>query len=122
LAKIVHFVEIGGHSVLQLTAGLDAMEKLFAETGLALSDMDRIEFMEAFASVPLKFIRDHQPDMDKVNVNGGHLAMGHPMGATGAILVTTLVHELARCDGQFGLVVAQAGGGIGGAMIVERVA
>jgi acetyl-CoA C-acetyltransferase len=94
---------------------------LLRETNLQIKDFDRIEFMEAFAAVPLKFQRDYAPDPDRVNVNGGHLAMGHPMGATGAILLTTMVHELERCDGELGLVVAQAGGGIGSAMIIERV-
>ncbi|NIV17703.1 MAG: acetyl-CoA C-acyltransferase [Woeseiaceae bacterium] len=120
-AKIVAMAETADDPVLQLTAGFKAMERLMAEAGVQIGDFDRIEFMEAFAAVPLKFGRDYGPDPDKVNVNGGHLAMGHPMGATGAILLTTLVHGLAQCDGELGLVVAQAGGGIGSAMIVERV-
>ena len=121
LAKVLGFVEIGSDPVLQLTAGMRAMDKVLGETGLSLDDLDRIEFMEAFAAVPLKFERDYNPDLDRVNVNGGHLAMGHPMGATGGILLTSLIHELHRYDGQFGMVVAQAGGGIGTAIIVERV-
>lgn len=120
-AKIRAFAESAGALVLQFTAGFTAMEQVMQDTGLTLSDFDCIEFMEAFAAIPLKFYRDYEPDMDKVNVNGGHLAMGHPMGATGAILLTSLVHELARSDGQLGLVVAHAGGGIGSAMIIERV-
>ncbi len=121
MAKVIGFAEIGDDPVLQLTAGLRAMDKVLADTGLGIDDMDRIEFMEAFAAVPLKFERDYKPDMNRVNVNGGHLAMGHPMGATGGVLLTNLVHELHRCDGQFGLVVAQAGGGIGTAIIIERL-
>lgn len=121
LARIVAMTETSGDPVLQFTAGFSAMETVLDKAGLTLKDMDRIEFMEAFAAIPLKFYRDYKPDMDKVNVNGGHLAMGHPMGATGAILLASLVHELKRCDGQFGLVVAHAGGGIGSAMIIERV-
>lgn len=120
-AEIRAFAETSGDPVLQFGAGFKAMEQVMAESGLTIADFDRIEFMEAFAAVPLKFYRDYTPDMDKVNVNGGHLAMGHPMGATGAILLTSLVHELERCDGKLGLVVAHAGGGIGSAMIVERV-
>ncbi|NND83488.1 MAG: acetyl-CoA C-acyltransferase [Gammaproteobacteria bacterium] len=119
-AHIVAVEEIGGDPVLQLTAGMQALDRLLARTKLTLMDFDRIEFMEAFAAVPLKFIRDYTPDMDKLNVNGGHLAMGHPTGATGALLLTSLVHELQRCDGQYGLLVTQAGGGIGCAIIVER--
>ncbi len=121
LAKITTFAETGGDPVLQFTAGFASMERALKQAGLSLADMDRIEFMEAFAAVPLKFQRDYDVDWDKVNVGGGHLAMGHPMGATGGILVTALVHELIRCGGQFGLVVAHAGGGIGMAMIIERV-
>ena len=121
-ARIVSKAETAGDPVLQFGAGFAAMEQAMAAANLQISDFDRIEFMEAFAAVPLKFIRDYQPDMDKVNVNGGHLAMGHPMGATGAILLTQLVHELERSDGELGLVVALAGGGLGSAMVIERAA
>ena len=121
-AKVVAHTETAGDPVLQLGAGFTAMEQLLKETGMSVNDFDRIEFMEAFAAVPLKFVRDYQPDMDKVNVNGGHLAMGHPMGATGAILLTQLVHQLQSSGGERGLVVASAGGGIGSAMIIENVA
>ena len=120
-ARITAFAEISDDPVLQFTAGFSAMELVLKQAGLSLADMDRIEFMEAFAAVPLKFQRDYDVDWDKVNVNGGHLAMGHPMGATGGILVTALTHELERCGGQFGLVVAHAGSGIGMAMVIERV-
>ena len=120
-ARIVAMAEAAADPVLQLTAGFEAMDRLLSETGVELDDFDRIEFMEAFAAVPLKFLRDYGCDPDRVNVNGGHLSMGHPMGATGAILLTSLVHELERCDGTLGLVVAQAGSGIGSAMIIERV-
>jgi len=91
------------------------------KAGVKLQQLDLIEFMEAFAAPPLKFLRKYEPDINRVNVNGGHLAMGHPMGATGAILTTTLLFELERRDGSLGLVVALAAGGIGSAMIMERV-
>ena len=120
-ARVLAMAETAGDPVLQLTAGLDAVDSVLAQTDLAIEDLDRIEFMEAFAAPTLKFLQDYKPDIDKVNVNGGHIAMGHPMGATGAILLTTLVHELERCGGDKGLVVAQAAGGIGSAMIIERV-
>lgn len=120
-AKIKGFSETTGDPVLQFTAGFTAMNQVLSEQNISLGDMDRIEFMEAFAAIPLKFRRDYEADPSKVNVNGGHLAMGHPMGATGAILLTSLIHELERSDTQTGLVVAHAGGGIGTAMIVERV-
>ncbi len=119
-AKVLAFAETSADPVLQFTAGFAAMEQVLKETKLTLGDFDRIEFMEAFAAIAVKFYRDYKVDIDKVNVNGGHLAMGHPMGATGAILLTTLIHELERCAGHLGLVVAHAGGGIGSAMIIER--
>ena len=120
-ARILATAEAADDPVLQLTAGLRAMERVMDTAGVGIGDFDRIEFMEAFAAVPVKFLRDYEADVERVNVNGGHLAMGHPMGATGAVLVTTLVHELARADGNLGLVVTQAGSGVGSAMIVERV-
>lgn len=119
-ARILAWAEATGDPVAQLTAGFAAMEQVMAETGLALGDFDRIEFMEAFAAVPAKFEKDYGPDPDRVNVNGGHLAMGHPMGATGAVLLAALVHELERIGGGRGLVVAHGGSGTGSAMIVER--
>jgi len=121
MVRVIAQAECAGDPILQFTAGFAAMEKVLAEAGLGLNDIDLIEFMEAFAAIPVKFMRDYKPDPDKVNVNGGHIAMGHPMGATGAILITTLVHEMDRRDVTTGLVVAHAGGGIGSAMIVERV-
>jgi len=121
MARIVATAECGGDPVYQFGAGFAAMENVLEQTGMSLADMDRIEFMEAFAAVPLKFLRDYDVDPDIVNVNGGHLAMGHPLGATGGILVATLVHELVRSGGDKGLVVGHAGGGIGAAMIIERV-
>lgn len=120
-AKILGYVEAAADPITQFLGGMTAMDQVLKETGLTLSDFDRIEFMESFAATPLKFYRDYKPDMDKVNVNGGHLAMGHPMGATGGILVTTLVHELQRCGGHLGLVVGTAASGIGSALVVERV-
>ncbi len=120
-AKITAIADSAGDPVLQFTAGFAAMNEVLRQSGRSLSDMDRIEFMEAFAAIPHKFLTDYDVDPDKVNVNGGHLAMGHPMGATGAILLTSLVHELERSGGQTGLVVTHAGGGIGAAMMIERV-
>lgn len=120
-ARIVDIFETADDPVLQLTAGFKAMEALHARTGLKPDAIDRYEFMEAFAAVPLKFIRDYGIDPAAINVNGGHLAMGHPMGATGAILLTSLLCELEASDTQTGMVVAQAGGGIGAAMLIERM-
>ena len=121
-ARILAHVEATGDPVDQLTAGFAAMDRILAETGLALRDFDRIEFMEAFGAIPVRFLRDYGADPERVNVNGGHLAMGHPMGATGAILLATLTAELERAGLQRGLVVAHGGSGVGSAMVIERVA
>lgn len=121
VAKIVALAETAGDPVLQLTAGFGAMELALSKAGARLADMDAIEFMEAFAVTPVKFERDYRPDMDKVNVNGGHLAMGHPMGATGAILFGALLDALETIDGSRGLVVATGGVGVGVASVIERL-
>ncbi|WP_022701027.1 acetyl-CoA C-acyltransferase [Oceanicaulis alexandrii] len=120
-ARILAISEVTGDPVLQLTSGFDAMDALLSQSGLSLSDFDRIEFMEAFAAPPLKFERDYAPDMDRVNPEGGHLAMGHPMGASGAILAATALSGLARQDGALGLVVTHGGSGVGAAMAIERL-
>ncbi|MDG2361569.1 MAG: acetyl-CoA C-acyltransferase [Hellea sp.] len=120
-ARIVDFTETADSPVIQLSAGFKAMEKLLHNQKMNVNDIDRYEFMEAFAALPVKFLNTYNVDINKVNVNGGHLAMGHPMGATGAILITTLLNELEYSNAQKGMVVAQAGGGIGAAMIIERV-
>lgn len=120
-ARIRAIAEATGDPVLQLTSGFDAMDALLEQTGLSLLDFDRIEFMEAFAGPPLKFERDRAPDMERVNPEGGHLAMGHPMGASGAILTATALGGLARQDGTLGLIVAHGGSGVGAAMAIERL-
>lgn len=120
-ARIVASAEIGGDPYASLTAGFDAMERVLTKAGLTLADMDRIEFMEAFAVVIAKFLRDYDVDPDRVNVGGGHLAKGHPMGATGAILLSSLLDALDVAKGRYGLVVATGAQGIGSAMIVERL-
>ena len=119
-ARILAYAESGGDPTASLTAGFAAMDKALAQAGKALEDMDRIEFMEAFAVTIAKFMRDREPDPAKVNVSGGHLAKGHPMGATGAILTSTLLDALDAADGRYGLVVATGAMGIGAAMVVER--
>ncbi|WP_339737397.1 acetyl-CoA C-acyltransferase [uncultured Maricaulis sp.] len=113
--------EASADPVLQLTAGFAAMEAALEETGLSLEDIDRIEFMEAFAATPVKFERDYAVDPARVNPEGGHLAMGHPMGASGAILLTTLLAGLERDGGRLGLAVLHGGSGVGAAIIIERV-
>lgn len=120
-ARIVSWAESGGDPVASLTAGFTAMDKALERAKLTLADMDRIEFMEAFAVTIVKFMREREVDADKVNVGGGHLAKGHPMGATGAILVSSLLDALDACDGRYGLVVAAGAQGVGSAMVVERM-
>jgi len=121
LAKIRSVGETAGDRVMQLTAGYSAMDRALARAGLGLNDVGAVEFMEAFAAVPVVFERRYSPDMDRVNPNGGHLAMGHPMGATGAVLTTTLVDDMVQRGVETGLVVATGGVGVGAAMVLERV-
>lgn len=120
-ARVVAFAESGGDPAASLTAGFAAMDKVLARAGLALGDIDRIEFMEAFAVTIAKFYRDRDADPARVNVSGGHLAKGHPMGASGAILTSTLLDALDACGGRYGLVVLTGAMGVGAAMVVERV-
>lgn len=121
-ARVVAFAESGGDPVASLTAGFAAMDKVLVRAGLSLADIDRIEFMEAFAVTIAKFLRDRDVDPERVNVSGGHLAKGHPMGASGAILTSTLLDALDACRGRYGLVVLTGAMGVGAAMVVERVA
>ena len=120
-ARIVSWAESGGDPVASLTAGFTAMDRALERANLTLADMDRIEFMEAFAVTIVKFMREREVDADKVNVGGGHLAKGHPMGATGAILLSSLLDALDACGGRYGLVVAAGAQGVGSAMVVERM-
>jgi acetyl-CoA C-acetyltransferase len=120
-ARILAYAESGGDPHASLLAGFTAMERVLAKTGLALADMDRIEFMEAFAVTIAKFLRDYPADETRVNVGGGHIARGHPMGASGAILVSTLLDALDAAQGRLGLVVCSGAAGVGAAMVVERL-
>lgn len=120
-ARVLAYAESGGDPEASLTAGLAAMDKVLARAGLSLGQIDRIEFMEAFAVTIAKFMRDRQPDPARVNVSGGHLAKGHPMGASGAILTSTLLDTLDAANASLGLVVTTGATGIGAAMIVERL-
>ena len=120
-ARILAFAERGGDARDSLTAGTAAMEAVLARTGLTLRDIDRFEFMEAFAVTIARFLRDYDVDPERVNVGGGHIAKGHPMGATGAILTSALLDALDEADGRLGLVVASGAQGVGVAMIVERL-
>jgi acetyl-CoA acetyltransferase len=107
--------------VRMLTGPIPATQRVLERCGLALDDIDLVEINEAFASVVLAWQRDLKPDMDRVNVNGGALALGHPLGASGAKLLATLVHELQRRRLRYGLLTMCEGGGLANAMVVERL-
>ncbi|HTJ17938.1 MAG TPA: acetyl-CoA C-acyltransferase [Steroidobacteraceae bacterium] len=119
-ARIVAYAECGGDPYASLLAGMDAMDRVLQHAGMQLHDVDCIEFMEAFAVTIAKFLRDRGVDPERVNVAGGHLAKGHPMGASGGILLSTLLDVLEARDATTGLVVASGASGVGAAMLVER--
>jgi acetyl-CoA acetyltransferase len=106
---------------MMLTGPIDATRHLFERTGLTMDDIDTVEINEAFASIVLAWERELKPDMEKVNPNGGAIAIGHPVGATGARLYTTALHELERTDGTFGLITMCCGGGLGTGTVIERL-
>jgi len=120
-ARIIAQHVVGSDPVLMLTGPITATPKVLAKAGLELKDIDLIEINEAFASVVLAWKREHNPEMSKVNVNGGAIALGHPLGATGARLMTTLLHELERTGGRYGMELMCCGGGLGTATIIERL-
>jgi acetyl-CoA acyltransferase len=120
-ARIVGQAVVGSDPVLMLTGPITATPKVLKHAGLEMKDIDLIEINEAFASVVLAWKRECGPDMAKVNVNGGAIALGHPLGATGARLMTTLLHELERTGGRYGMQLMCCGGGLGTATIIERL-
>ena len=120
-ARVVATSNMGDCPTLMLNAPVPAARKVLQKAGLTLDDIDIFEINEAFAVVAEKFQRDLDLDRDKVNVNGGAMALGHPIGATGAILIGTALDELERTDGQFALITMCAGGGMAPAIIIERV-
>jgi len=121
LAKIVDTCLVGVDPVLMLTGPIDATRRLFERTGMTIGDIDVTEINEAFASVVLSWAREFEPDMETVNPNGGAIALGHPLGGTGSILVTKAVHELVRSDKSTALITMCCGGGIGTGTIIERI-
>ncbi|CAN5476999.1 thiolase family protein [soil metagenome] len=120
-ARFVNFSLAGDNPRMMLTAPIPATAKVFARAGLTIDDIDLTEINEAFASVVLAWEKEFHPDMEKVNVNGGAIALGHPLGASGARLTATLLNELERTGGRFGLQVMCEGGGMANAMIIERL-
>jgi acetyl-CoA acyltransferase len=120
-ARVVDQVVLGVDPVTMLKGPIPATRKILERNGLTIDDLDVIEINEAFASVVLAWEREHGPDRERVNPRGGAIALGHPLGATGARLITTLLHELEDLDGTLGLVTMCCGGGLGTATLIERV-
>ncbi len=120
-ARFHSFALAGVDPVTMLTGPIPATTKVLERAGLTLDDIDLVEINEAFASVVLAWQREHKADFAKVNVNGGAIALGHPLGASGAKLCATLLNELERTDGRFGLLTMCEGGGLANATIIERL-
>jgi acetyl-CoA acyltransferase len=120
-ARFHSFALAGVDPVTMLTGPIPATEKVLERAKMKLSDIDLVEINEAFASVVLAWEKEHQPDMSRVNVNGGAIALGHPLGCSGAKLLATLVNELERTGGRFGLQTMCEGGGMANATIIERL-
>ena len=120
-ARFVNFSLAGDNPRFMLTAPIPATRKILERSGLGIHDMDVVEINEAFASVVLAWQKEFDPDMDKVNPNGGAIALGHPLGCSGARLMTTLLHELERTNGRYGLQTMCEGGGMANATIIERL-
>lgn len=120
-ARFHAFALAGVDPILMLTGPIPATEKVLARAGMGIDDIDLFEVNEAFASVVLAWEQEHHPDMDRVNVNGGAIALGHPLGASGTKLVATLLNELERTGGRWGLQTMCEGGGLANATIIERL-
>jgi acetyl-CoA C-acetyltransferase len=120
-ARIVATAVTGSDPTIMLTGPAPATRKALAKAGMTIDDLDLIEMNEAFAAVVLRFAKDMEADLDKINVNGGAIAMGHPLGATGGMILGTLIDELERTEKRYGLATLCIGGGMGIATIVERV-
>ena len=120
-ARIMHQCLVGAEPEYNLDGPVQATQHLLDRSGMGMADFDLFEVNEAFASVTLSWAQMHKPDMDKVNVNGGAIALGHPVGATGARLLTTALHELERRDGERALITMCAGGALAAGTILERI-
>jgi acetyl-CoA acetyltransferase family protein len=120
-ARIVAQKVVGVDPVMMLTGPIPATRQVLAKAGLTLDEIDLFEVNEAFAPVVLAWKRELQPDMERVNVNGGAIALGHPLGCSGTRLMTTLLHELERRNARYGLQTMCCGGGLGTATIIERL-
>ena len=119
-ARFVSFAVCGADPLTMLTAPIPATTAVLARAGLTLEQVDVVEVNEAFASVVLAWAAEHDPDMERVNVNGGAIALGHPLGCSGVRLTATLVAELERSGGRYGLQTMCEGGGMANAVVLER--
>jgi len=120
-ARILATAVSGSDPTIMLTGPAPASKKALAKAGLTVDDLDLVEINEAFAAVVLRFVKDMDLDLEKVNVNGGAIAMGHPLGATGGMILGTLIDELHRTGGRYGLATLCVGGGMGIATVIEAV-
>ena len=120
-ARFHSFAVAGADPVTMLTGPIPATEKILKRSGLSISDIDLFEVNEAFASVVLAWQKETGADLDRVNVNGGAIALGHPLGASGTKLMATLLNELERTEGRYGLQVMCEGGGMANATLIERI-
>lgn len=120
-AKVVALALAGDDPVIMLTGPIPASKNVLEKASMSIEDIDLYEVNEAFAPVPLAWAKELNADLDKLNVNGGAMALGHPLGGTGAKLMTTLLHELERREARFGLQAICEGGGTANAMIIERI-
>ncbi len=120
-ARIVATVTVGSDPELTLTGPIDATRKLLARTGLRAADIDLFEVNEAFATVPIAWMKEIGVDHDRLNVNGGAIALGHPLGATGTRIMATMLNELERREGRYALQAICCNGGLGTATLIERI-
>jgi acetyl-CoA acyltransferase len=122
LARFAEFAVVGDDPIIMLTGPIPATRKILEKAGLGIGDVGVFEVNEAFAAVVAAWLAETGADPERVNPNGGAIAMGHPLGASGAILMTRLVHEMARTGARYGLQTMCEGGGTANATLVERVA
>ncbi len=120
-ARIISQANVGAETYYHLDGPVQSTAKVLEKAGMKIGDIDLVEINEAFASVVLSWARVHGADMDKVNVNGGAIALGHPVGSTGARLITTALHELERTDKSTALITMCAGGALSTGTIIERI-
>jgi acetyl-CoA C-acetyltransferase len=122
MARLIDWANVGVDPAIMGIGPVPAVRKILDRQGLSLADIDLIELNEAFAAQVLAVARDLELDLDKVNVNGGAIALGHPIGATGARIMVTLLHEMARRESRLGIATLCVSGGLGTAVLVERAA